>query len=119
MKKLLSVIVSCYNEEEALPLFYKEINKISCSAETDSICQINEKYLCIGLQDYDLQEQQSGFALVNIITGKVDVIKDDQINCIYYDKENSLLMASMEIIKKRNFSMMIKIILCVYPNHIR
>ena len=29
MKKLLSVVVSCYNEEEALPLFYKEINKIS------------------------------------------------------------------------------------------
>ena len=25
--KLLSVIVSCYNEEEAIPLFYKEINK--------------------------------------------------------------------------------------------
>ena len=79
----------------------KEINKISCSAETDSICQINEKYLCIGLQDYDLEEQQSGFALVNIITGKVDVIKDDQINCIYYGRENSLLMASMEIIIKR------------------
>ena len=29
MKKLLSVIVSCYNEEEALPKFYDEINKIS------------------------------------------------------------------------------------------
>lgn len=28
-KKLLSVIVSCYNEEEAIPLFYKEINKVS------------------------------------------------------------------------------------------
>ena len=28
-KKLLSVIVSCYNEEAALPLFYKEINKVS------------------------------------------------------------------------------------------
>lgn len=27
--KLLSVIVSCYNEEEAIPLFYKEISKIS------------------------------------------------------------------------------------------
>ena len=27
--KLLSVIVSCYNEEEAIPLFYKEINKVS------------------------------------------------------------------------------------------
>lgn len=29
MKKLLSVIVSCYNEEEAIPLFYEEIDKIS------------------------------------------------------------------------------------------
>jgi len=28
-KKLLSVIISCYNEEESLPLFYKEINKVS------------------------------------------------------------------------------------------
>lgn len=27
-KKLLSVIVACYNEEEALPYFYKEITKI-------------------------------------------------------------------------------------------
>ena len=29
MKKLLSVIVSCYNEEKALPFFYKEIDKIA------------------------------------------------------------------------------------------
>jgi len=28
-KKLLSVIVSCYNEEEALPKFYREINNVS------------------------------------------------------------------------------------------
>lgn len=28
-KKKLSVIVSCYNEEEAIPLFYQEITKIS------------------------------------------------------------------------------------------
>lgn len=28
-KKLLSVIVSCYNEEESIPLFYQEITKIS------------------------------------------------------------------------------------------
>ena len=27
-KKLLSVIVSCYNEEKALPYFYEEINKV-------------------------------------------------------------------------------------------
>lgn len=29
MKKLLSVIVACYNEEEALPYFYKEITKVA------------------------------------------------------------------------------------------
>ena len=29
MKKLLSIIVPCYNEEESIPLFYKEINKVS------------------------------------------------------------------------------------------
>lgn len=28
-KKLLSVIVPCYNEEETIPIFYKEINKLS------------------------------------------------------------------------------------------
>lgn len=28
MKNKISVIVSCYNEEESLPLFYKEINKV-------------------------------------------------------------------------------------------
>ena len=29
MKKVLSIVVPCYNEEETIPLFYKEINKIS------------------------------------------------------------------------------------------
>jgi len=29
MKKLLSVVVACYNEEEALPYFYKEICKVA------------------------------------------------------------------------------------------
>ena len=29
MKKKLSVVVSCYNEEETIPIFYKEICKIS------------------------------------------------------------------------------------------
>lgn len=27
-KKLLSVIVPCYNEQESLPYFYKEIKKV-------------------------------------------------------------------------------------------
>ena len=29
MKELISVVVSCYNEEEVLPIFYKEIDEIS------------------------------------------------------------------------------------------
>lgn len=29
MRKLLSVIVSCFNEEQSIPLFYKEINNVS------------------------------------------------------------------------------------------
>lgn len=29
IKKKLSVIVSCYNGEDSIPLFYKEINKVS------------------------------------------------------------------------------------------
>ena len=29
MKELISVVVSCYNEEEVLPIFYKEIDNVS------------------------------------------------------------------------------------------
>ena len=29
MKEKISVIVSCYNEEESIPLFYKEMNSVS------------------------------------------------------------------------------------------
>ena len=79
-----------------------EINNISCSVEPDSICQINDKYLCIGLQDYNKLKQVSGFALINIYTRKLyKKIRDKQINSLYYDKENSLLIASMEVIIER------------------
>ncbi len=32
-KKLISVIVPCYNEQEVLPMFYKEITKVSASMQ--------------------------------------------------------------------------------------
>ena len=28
-KELISIVVACYNEEEVLPIFYDEINKVS------------------------------------------------------------------------------------------
>ena len=28
-KELISIIVPCYNEEESLPIFYEEINRVS------------------------------------------------------------------------------------------
>ena len=37
MKKLLTVIVACYNEEEALPYFYKEICKIAKKMKDDYV----------------------------------------------------------------------------------
>ena len=34
MKKL-SIVVPCYNEEEAIPFFYEEIDKVSKSMKND------------------------------------------------------------------------------------
>ncbi len=42
MKKLLTVIVPCFNEEEALPIFYKEIKKIE-----KEMSYINFEYIFI------------------------------------------------------------------------
>ena len=79
-----------------------KIDNISCSKEPNSICQISNKYLCIGLKDYGRPKQKNGFALINIFTRKLDhIIKDEQINCLYYDKENNLLMASMEVMNEK------------------
>ena len=33
MKKLISVVISCYNESEVLPIFYKEIDEVSKKIE--------------------------------------------------------------------------------------
>ena len=44
----------------------KVIDNISFSIEPDSISHINEKYICIGLQDYRNQNQKNGFSLIDI-----------------------------------------------------
>jgi hypothetical protein len=79
----------------------KIIDQISCSVEPDSICQLNEKYICIGLQNYGLYEQTDGFALVDIEKREFfKQINGHNISSIYFDKENNFLISSMEVILK-------------------
>lgn len=48
-------------------MFIIKINdNISFSIEPDSLSHINEKYICVGLQDYRNQNQKNGFSLIDI-----------------------------------------------------
>ena len=45
-KELISIVVACYNEEEVLPIFYDEINKVSKDYKKPSdkvISEFNKK----------------------------------------------------------------------------
>ena len=76
----------------------KELDGLSCSAEADSICQINEKYICVGLQNHNLNGQVSGFAFVDIYKRNLcGIVNDQEISCIFYNMKNNLLFASMEV----------------------
>ena len=76
----------------------KELDGISCSAEADSICKINEKYICIGLQNHNLNGQISGFAFIDIYKRELcKIVYDQEISCICYNKKNNLLFAAMEV----------------------
>jgi len=87
----------------------KKIENISCSTKADSICQLNDKYVCIGLEDYDYKGQASGFAIVDILQKEVSqIIKDNKLICLNYIKEKHLLMAGMETRNKKESSYMIK-----------
>ena len=76
----------------------KEISGLSCSAEADSIYQIKDKYICVGLQNHNLNGQMSGFAFIDInYKNVVRIIKDQEISCVYYNAKYNLLFASMEV----------------------
>ena len=74
------------------------IENISCSIQVNSICQLKDKYLCVGLQNHNLEGQVSGFAIIDIYTREISrIIRDQEISCLYYSLENNLLIASMEV----------------------
>ena len=78
----------------------KEIENLSCSIEADSICQINDRYLCLGLQRKNLDGQINGLALIDIYKRDVYNIintEDDEISSLCYNPKNNLLFVSMEI----------------------
>ena len=85
----------------------KEITGISCSTEADSICQISNRYLCIGLKKHNFKGQKSGFAIIDIFKREnYGIIRDQEISCIFFNPKNQLLFASMEVrnTKKYYFS---------------
>ena len=84
----------------------KIINNISCSIQVDSICQIQDQYICVGLQNHNLKGQISGFALLDKFTRDIcRIIREQEISSLYFIKNCNLLLASMEVrdIKKNYF----------------
>jgi len=102
---------SNYSNNESLNISRtKKIENISCSTETNSICQINDQYICVGLQNFDLKGQISGFALIDIYQKEVtQIINDNEIYCLNFIKERNLLISAMEVRNKNGNYNMIKI----------
>ena len=87
----------------------KLIENISCSTEADSICQLNDDFLCVGLQNHDLKGQISGYAIIDINKKEIhQIIRDNEIYCLNFIKEKNLLMAAMEVRNEKGNYNMIK-----------
>ena len=85
----------------------KIINNVSCSIQVNSVCQIKDQYICVGLQNHDLKGQISGFALLDIFTRDIcRIIRDQEISSLYFIEGYDLLLASMEVRDtKKNYFM--------------
>ena len=79
--------------------FITKINGISCSVEPNTICQLNEKYICIGLQNYNRPNQKNGYAIIDIynrILYKIIEKKNESITSMFYLNEKQLLLSTMK-----------------------
>ena len=100
--KLVFFGINVNNQGEYFVDKIKEIEGLSCSLESESICQINDKYLCVGLQKKGLNKQIGGFAFIDIFKRELcRIIYDDEISCLCYNPKNNLLFASMELEKDK------------------
>ena len=102
-------IVAFYGVEKIFDKYniklIKKINGISCSYEIDAICQLNQNYICIGLQDYKRKNQKNGFALIDVHRKELYKIieTDGPISSIFYNKEKQLLFTVIEIGKRKSY----------------
>ena len=71
----------------------KLLSNICCSREVNSICQLNDKFICIVIQN----SQISGYAIINVKEKEISqIIQDNKIYYLNFIKENNLLMAVTE-----------------------
>ena len=88
----------------------KEINDLSCSIGPDSISQINDKYLCVGLQKHNLNNQIDGFAFIDIPKREIcRIIHDEGVSSVYYNLRKNILLATMEIREQKKCIFLTKI----------
>ena len=123
--KFISTSNSTYDNGEDKLVFYsvknrlneniecKRANKIniSCSTQSDSICQLNKKFLCVGLQNHCKKGQINGFAIIDIDQKEIKkIIRASPIDSLYYNFEKKLLFSAMDIVEKNeNHSYIIEI----------
>ena len=61
---------------------YKTINNISCSELVDTLCQVNEQFLCVALQKWN-SNQIKGIAVIDLIKKQIiNKIQSDSMTCI-------------------------------------
>ena len=112
--KFISTSNSIYDYGEDKLIFYYVKNRlnsyiecrstkkidISCSTESDSICQLNKHFLCIGLQNHCKPGQINGLALINIKKKEISqIIQSFPIDSLYFNYERKILYSAIDFVE--------------------